>query len=93
MLSEGVPPPDAPRGIGRYRRLGTEGSDKAPVLQLSSCEVGVRLHVEVPVQSFELSLAEVHSLRANLPTREKKSRMYARMHGTNVRECTRGLMA
>ena len=28
--------------------------------------MGVRLHVEVPAQSFELTLAEVHSLRANL---------------------------
>ena len=33
----------------------------------------MRLLVEVPAQSFELSLTEVHSLRANLHRRPKKS--------------------
>ena len=59
------------------------------MLQLSQTEVGVRLHVEAPVQSFELSLAEVHSLRASLPKRDKKSPLallracYARLNGVN----------
>jgi hypothetical protein len=49
----------------------------------------VRLHVEGPVQSFELSLAEVHSLRASLPKKDKKSPIallracYARLNGVN----------
>ena len=62
--------------------------------QLSSCEVGVRLVVEVPAQSFELSLAEVHSLQANLHRRPKKSNFalmracYARLHGVDVATCS-----
>ena len=49
----------------------------------------MRLLVEVPAQSFELSLTEVHSLRANLHRRPKKSNFalmrvcYARLHGVN----------
>ena len=49
----------------------------------------MRLLVEVPAQSFELSLAEVHSLRANLHRRPKKSNFallqacYARLNGVN----------
>ena len=64
------------------------------LLHLSSCEVGVRLHVEVPAQSFELSLAEVHSLRANLPREDKRSLVallracYARLHGVDPATCS-----
>ena len=49
----------------------------------------MRLLVEVPAQSFELTLAEVHSLRAKLHRRPKKSNFaltracYARLHGVN----------
>ena len=54
----------------------------------------MRLVVEVPAQSFELSLAEVHSLRANLPREDKRSLVpllracYARLHGVDPATCS-----
>jgi hypothetical protein len=54
----------------------------------------LRLLVEVPAQSFELTLAEVHSLRANLPRRPKVSPVallracYARLHGADPATCS-----
>jgi hypothetical protein len=59
-----------------------------------SCEVGATLHVEVPAHSLELTLAEVHSLRANLPRRAMKSPVallracYARLHGVDPATCS-----
>ena len=54
----------------------------------------MRLIVEVQAQSFELSLAEVHSLRANLPRGDMKSLVallracYARLHGVDPATCS-----
>ena len=56
--------------------------------------MGVRLHVEIPAHSLELTLAEVHSLRANLPRRPKVSPVallracYARLHGVDPATCS-----
>ena len=54
----------------------------------------MRLVVEVPAQSFELSLTEVHSLRANLPRGDQRSHVallracYARLHGVDPATCS-----
>ena len=56
--------------------------------------MGATLHVEVPAHSLELTLAEVHSLRANLPRRHKVSPVallracYARLHGVDPATCS-----
>ena len=54
----------------------------------------MRLHVEVPDLTLELTLAEVRSLLANLPRRAMKSPVallracYARLHGADPATCS-----
>ena len=47
-------------------------------MQLSCCEVGVRLHVEVPAQSFELTLAA--KTQVEVKSRHKNSTAYLSCH-------------
>lgn len=47
-------------------------------MQLSCCEVGVRLHVEVPAQSFELTLAA--KTQVEVKSRHKNSTDYLSCH-------------
>jgi len=54
----------------------------------------VRLHVEIPALTLELTLAKVRSLLANLPRRAMKSPVallracYARLHGVDPATCS-----
>ena len=54
----------------------------------------MRLHVEIPALTLELTLAEVRSLLANLPRRAMKSPVallracYARLHGVDPATCS-----
>lgn len=49
-------------------------------MHLSCCEVGVRLHVEVPAQSFELTLAA--KTQVEVKSRHKNSTAYLMPHGS-----------